>query len=218
MAFRLSKAFYLKITILLVFLIASLVVSFVLGRNFGYFLMGDIQKDEKLKAVVEQASDSDQDYSPLVSSRFKFNPDEFPQNEFRDYIAERPDESDVLAEAARVEMKYAGSSETARDLFDLAENTENPDSSGEEESKTKPASGLIHKVHVGTFQNRESADNLCNLLRQDNYQPYIEVIVENNVKHYRVQIGAFADENNANNLAEELRKKGYHAWTWFTKR
>jgi len=218
LAFRFTKAFYLKITILLVFLIASLVVSFVLGRNFGYFLMGDIQQDEKLKAVVEQTSESDQDYSPLVSSRFKFNPDEFPQNEFRDYIAERPDKDDVLAESARVEMKYAGNSETARDLFDLAENTENPDSPDEEVNKTKPASGLIHKVHVGTFQNRESAEKLCNLLRQDNYQPYIEVIVENNVKHYRVQIGAFADENNANNLAEELRKKGYHAWTWFTKR
>ena len=218
MAVRFSKVFYLKIVIMLLFIVVALAVSFVLGRKFGYFLMGDIQQDEKLKAVVEKTSEADQEYSPLVSSRFKFNSDEFPQNEFRDYISERPEEDDILKEAAKVDMKYAGSSETAKDLFDLAENADSEIEEPEKEPDKTSTSGLIHKVHVGTFKSRESAEDLCNILRKDNYTPYIEVIVEDNVKHYRVQIGAFVDENNANSLAEELRKKGYHAWTRFTKR
>jgi len=215
MKLRLSKTFYLKTFIVLFFLVASIVVSFAMGRNFGYFLMGDIQKSEKLQAAVEKTSEENEEYSPLVSSRYKYNPEKFPQGEFKDYIAERPDENDVLEEAATVEMAFAGKSATAEKLFDLAEEGDSPDKNENENENIK--TNLIHKVHVGTFESRESAENLCDLLRQDNYKPYIEIIVEEGKKHYRVQLGAFSNEENANQLAEELRKKGYNAWTRFTK-
>ena len=217
MKLRLSKTFYVKTFIVLFFLVASIVVSFAMGRKFGYFLMGDIQKGKKLQAAVEKTSEENEEYSPLVSSRFKYNPEKFPQGEFKDYIAQRPDENDVLEDAATVEMTFAGKSETADELFDLSEGGESSKIEDSEDENREKKSNLVHKVHVGTFADRESAENLCVLLRQDNYKPYIEIIVEKGKKHYRVQLGVFNDEENANNLAEELRKKGYNAWTRFTK-
>lgn len=215
---KFSQAFYLRTAILMIFLIASIVFSFALGRKFGYFLMGDLQNDEKLMAVVEQSDKDSTEYSPLVSSRFKYNADEFPSSEYNQAISERPSDEDVLEETAKVEMTYAGSSESTTNLFDLGEK-DPEEASGETPATEEEApSNLLYKVLVGTFESRDNAENLYKLLKEDSYDPYIEAVVEGEVTHYRVQIGAFNKVDNANSLAEELRKKGYNAWTKFSKR
>jgi cell division protein FtsN len=215
---KFSHAFYLRTAILMAFLIASIVFSFALGRKFGYFLMGDLQNDEKLMAVVDQSDKKDNEYSPLVSSRFKYNPDEFPSSEYNQSISERPEEGDVLEETARVEMTYAGSSESTENLFDLGEKTPVETTGDKPKTDDETTSNLLYKVLVGTFESRDNAENLYKLLKEDNYDPYIEAVVEGEVTHYRVQIGAFHNVDNANSLAEELRKKGYNAWTKFSKK
>lgn len=215
---KFSQAFYLRTAILMVFLIASIVFSFVLGRKFGYFLMGDLQNDEKLMAVVEQSDKENTEYSPLVSSRFKYNADEFPSSEYNQAISERPSDEDVLEETARVEMTYAGSSESTKNLFDLGEKDPEETSGEAPATEEEAPTNLLYKVLVGTFENRDNAENLYKLLKEDSYDPYIEAVVEGEITHYRVQIGAFHNVDNANSLAEELRKKGYNAWTKFSKR
>lgn len=216
---RFSHAFYLRTVILMAFLIASIVFSFVLGRKFGYFLMGDLQNDEKVMAVVEQSDRKSDDYSPLVSSRFQYNPDEFPNSEYNQSTPQRPEEEDVLEEAARVDMTYAGSSESTENMFDLGEKAPEEETIAETtETEEETPSNLLYKVLVGTFESRDNAENLYKLLKEDNYDPYIEAVVEGDVTHYRVQIGAFHNVDNANSLAEELRKKGYNAWTKFSKK
>jgi len=219
---RFSKIFYIKVIIFLIFMLLAVIVSFILGRQFGYFLMGDLQSDKKLQGAVEQAESTEGKYSPLVSPRFKYNPDEFPRDEFNTGTVEKPSEDQVVGEGVDVDMSYVGQSSNSKEIFDLGNEGTNAGQQVKEEEKPLSEeeiieSNVIYKVYLGTFSNKDNAENIYIKLKSDGYEPYIEEIIKDNQTSYRVQIGAFRNIDNANALAEELRKKGYNAWTRLTK-
>lgn len=221
---RLSKMFRVKIFIFSLFMLVSIVFSFFAGHKVGYMLIGDLQRDTKLKGAIETAELSERQYSPLVAPRFKYNPDEFPRDEFNLGGVEKPKKEEVVEEGVDIEMGIVGKSNDQKNIFDLGESENQQENAKPADENQKPLSeeetiesNVIYKVYLGTFSSKENAENIYLKLKSDGYEPYIEEIVKDNVTSYRVQIGAFRNIDNANALAEELRKKGYNAWTRLTK-
>jgi cell division septation protein DedD len=222
MTHRFSKIFIMKTVIFSIFILTALIVSFFLGRQFGYYMMGDLQNEEKLKSAVEQAKSGDDKYSPLASPRFKYNADKFPTDEYGAGAVQRPDEGQVVQQSVDVQMNYVpdDQNDDSNGVLDLGEDNQTapqvdqPPAPSEDQSIE---SNVVYKVLVGTYKQKENAEAIYTKLRDENYDPYIEAVVKDSETVYRVQIGAFKNIDNANSLAEELRKKGYNAWTHVAK-
>lgn len=71
-----------------------------------------------------------------------------------------------------------------------------------EETVTDP---VLYRVQVGTFQNRQNADNLNYKLLSQGYPSFLLKDDE----FYRVQVGAFQQMGNAVAMEQRLRKDGY---------
>ena len=218
---RFSKIFVMKTVIFSVFILTALVVSFILGRQFGYYMMGDLQNEEKLQNAVKQAKTNDGQYSPLTP-RFNYDPDKYPTDEYGSGAVQKPEEGQVVQEGVDVEMNYVPKEQNgeSKDVFDLGEGDQ---SNAKVDQPPAPSddqnvdSNVVYKVLVGTYKQKENAEAIYTKLKDEGYDPYIEAIEKDNETVYRVQIGAFKNIDNANSLAEELRKKGYNAWTHVAK-
>ncbi|HVK04738.1 MAG TPA: SPOR domain-containing protein [Armatimonadaceae bacterium] len=75
-----------------------------------------------------------------------------------------------------------------------------------------PPAGPLFRVRVGTFAERENAQNLATELNGRGYQASIQSDRGANGKTvYRLQVGAYRDEKNAREIVAELKANGYDA-------
>lgn len=67
---------------------------------------------------------------------------------------------------------------------------------------------LLYRVQAGAYRERQNADNLLQLLENDNFPAYI--VYQDGL--YKVQIGAFSRLSNAIAMEREVRQKGYNTY------
>ena len=84
-------------------------------------------------------------------------------------------------------------------LGTLNENQTNAESSEEEP---------LYRVQVGSFRQREYADQLLYELQDQGFPAFIL----NQNGYYRVQVGAFKQLSNAVKMEQALRRAGYSTW------
>lgn len=70
---------------------------------------------------------------------------------------------------------------------------------------TSPPTGKLWKVQTGAFSERNNADKMVAVLKNEGYRPFI--ISEGGL--FKVQVGAFEDRKNADALVADLVKNGY---------
>lgn len=78
------------------------------------------------------------------------------------------------------------------------------------ETSSRPSTEL-HRVRVGSFENRDNAQNLARELNGRGYATYMEPEQVSGKTVYRIQVGAFRDEKQAREKQQELRANGYEA-------
>jgi cell division septation protein DedD len=225
MKFRASKIFYVKTAILMIFLVSSIFVSFLLGRNFASTMMGEIIVNQKVQNATVEDQKSEDQYSPLASPRFDYSEDQNPRDEYQVYSTQKPDPDLVLEDNPDVQMSTSASEETESDsegeLFNLGE--EGDDESAPTDEGTSVAtdkvieSNIIYKVLVKTPGGRENAEQIAKLLKEEGYDPLIVELIKDDEKVYHVQIEALRNLDRANELAEELRRKNYNAWVKYSR-
>lgn len=66
----------------------------------------------------------------------------------------------------------------------------------------------LYRVQVGSFRNREYADELLNELKDEGYPAFI--VIEDGL--YKVQSGAYAVLDNAVRMEDKLRRAGYNTF------
>ncbi|HDS29498.1 MAG TPA: SPOR domain-containing protein, partial [Firmicutes bacterium] len=125
----------------------------------------------------------------------------------------------VEGEEATVEMEVLDtpqSSDTPVDESLSVETSEETTTSPPTERPTAepPQTDVIFRIQVGTFDQRENAENVWRRLTQAGFDARISTYTENEQVRYRVQVGDFQTQDAANRVAEELRGMNFSAWVF----
>lgn len=80
--------------------------------------------------------------------------------------------------------------------------------SNEYENNTTTTGRKLYRVQVGSYRNREYADELLNELKAEGYPAFI--VIEDGL--YKVQSGAYAVLDNAVRMEDRLRRAGYNTF------
>ncbi|MCK4719179.1 SPOR domain-containing protein, partial [bacterium] len=73
---------------------------------------------------------------------------------------------------------------------------------------------VIYRIQVGTFSERENAENVWESLIQADYDASISTYTDSDRVMYRVQVGMYQDRLEADRDAEELRRMNFDAWVY----
>ena len=77
---------------------------------------------------------------------------------------------------------------------------------------SKAQQETYYRVIVGSFKNRNNAEDMINEMNSIGYDSFITTEVVNGETFNRVIVGSFKDKDNANNRAKELNNLGYNTF------
>jgi cell division protein FtsN len=222
------SGFLTKSIVFLALVMIAMGTSLYMGKSLGRNIMDLTRQniDQRFGGETPTASDENNEYvlgEVGGRSGFGYSPDEFGGNQFPREWAD-PDESQITT---------AGTEEPAVELEVLdtpSENgeetpaeTDEAESTGDAEATEKPASQtvfdltdteIIFRIQVGTFEQRENAENVWRRLTQAGFDARISTYTENDATKYRVQVGDYPSQEVANQVAEELRSMNFNAWVF----
>ncbi|API91980.1 sporulation-specific N-acetylmuramoyl-L-alanine amidase [Virgibacillus pantothenticus] len=72
----------------------------------------------------------------------------------------------------------------------------------------KENSNVIFRIIAGSFQSKDNADQLVNMLAAKGIQAFVALVRISGRNWYRVQAGAFSNRTNAENHLERVKKAG----------
>ncbi len=210
----------------LVFLMtgASMYFGKTLGRNIMALTRSNIE--ERFEGQDPIASEGDGDFMlDVVSGRTSLGYDEseFGSNPFPREWADPPEEElegeseEPVVEINILDEPVDGAAEEGEGDEDEGEGgtaVETEEDTGSRRNLFDLGSAQVFRIQVGTFSERDNAENVWNRLTQAGYDASISTYEDDDTVRYRVQVGNFGGREAADEVAEELRSMNFDAWVF----
>ena len=228
-----SSSFLTKSIILLALVLICMGTSMYFGKELGEDIMA-FARDNIGENNVGVNADNDGGSSGFMldpaneRTSFGFDSDQFGTNQFQREWAD-PDEDELPASSdePNVEITVLGSDLLLDDSVDdgsddqgADDSTDDPDKPAvdDEESEQRIDFSLgdssTFRIQVGTFSERENAENVWHDLTTAGYDASISTYPDGDLVRYRVQVGTYHVRDEADSVAEEIRRMGFDAWVF----
>jgi len=226
-----SSTFLTKSIILLALVLICMGTSMYFGKELGEDIMA-FARDNIGEDNIGISSDNPNSGTgftlnpSLERDSFGFDSDQFGSNQFqREWADPEEDDLDTTSDEPNVEITVLGS-----DLLLGDDQVEDPDPVGDEataDDSEKPANeepehsidfslgdDSTFRIQVGTYSERENAENVWNDLTTAGYDASISTYPDGETIRYRVQVGTYHVRDEADMEAEEIRSMGFDAWVF----
>lgn len=213
-----SSSFLTKSIILLALVIVAFGGSTYFGKELGRKIMAVTKSNLETHSLKMESSNQGIGFDDVVldidgRGTFGFDSDNFGNNRFpREWADPEEGEFETVSEEPSVVINL---------LDPPSRNIDNVDTQRDEhpEEDTETGSGdedgdVIYRIQVGTFSERENAENVWESLIQADYDASISTYTDTDRVMYRVQVGMYQDREEADRDAEELRSMNFDAWVY----
>ena len=221
--------FLTKSIILLSLVLVSMGKSMYFGKQLGRNIMQLTRTniERNFPDVDSSETSDDSDFVVDIASgrtSFGYESDEFGTNRFpRDWADPTEEDFEDVSEDPTVDVTILD--ETEEDISE-ATDTSDVEIDGEE-SEEEPAivpsidDGIFglgddstFRIQVGTFSERENAENVWNSLTTAGYNASVSTYTDEDTIRYRVTVGTYHSREEADGVAEELRRMNFDAWVY----
>ncbi len=216
-----SSSFLTKSIILLALVIVAFGGSTYFGKELGRKIMDVTRSNLETHSLMLESSNQGIGIDDVVldidgRDTFGFDSDNFGNNRFpREWADPEEGEFETVSEEPGVVINL---------LDPPSHNIDNggtQDPQHEErpivvtDTGTDEEDGdVIYRIQVGTFSERENAENVWESLIQADYDASISTYTDSDRVMYRVQVGMYQDRLEADRHAEELRSMNFDAWVY----
>lgn len=216
-----SSSFLTKSIILLALVIVAFGGSTYFGKELGRKIMDVTRSNLETHSLMLESSNQGIGIDDVVldidgRDTFGFDSDNFGNNRFpREWADPEEGEFEAVSEEPSVVINL---------LDPPSHNIDNggtQDPQPEERPIVVTDTGssdedgdVIYRIQVGTFSERENAENVWESLIQADYDASISTYTDSDKVMYRVQVGMYQDRLEADRHAEELRSMNFDAWVY----
>jgi len=221
--------FLTKSIILLALVLVSMGTSMYFGKQLGRNIMQLTRTniERNFPDVDSSETSDDSDFVVDIASgrtSFGYESDEFGTNRFpRDWADPTEEDFEDVSEDPTVDVTILDETEE-----DISEATDTSDveidgEESEEEPDIVPSieDGIFglgddstFRIQVGTFSERENAENVWNSLTTAGYNASVSTYTDEDTIRYRVTVGTYHSREEADGVAEELRRMNFDAWVY----
>jgi len=228
-----SSAFLTRSIILLALVLISMGTSMYFGRELGRDIMSLTKSniEERFPDAGTSGTGEDDGFVlDLVSGRssFDYDSESFGQNQFqREWADPEEEEFPTSADDPSVEISIIPVPENSEDqhpVNELADNREGesiePGTNPMLENRTRGnidwglGDETTFRIQVGTYSERENAENVWHDLTTAGYDASFSTYTENDTVRYRVQVGTYHSRDEALVVADRIRSMGFDAWVF----
>lgn len=216
-----SSSFLTKSIILLALVIVAFGGSTYIGKELGRKIMAVTRSNLETHSLIMESSNQGIGIDDVVvdiggRGTFGFDSDNFGNNRFpREWADPEEEEFETVSEEPSVVINLL---DPPRNNID---NVETQDPQTEERPNEDSDTGsvdedgdVIYRIQVGTFSERENAENVWESLIQADYDASISTYTDSDKVMYRVQVGMYENREEADRDAEELRSMNFDAWVY----
>jgi hypothetical protein len=221
--------FLTKSIILLALVLVSMGTSMYFGKQLGRNIMQLTRSNIERNFPQIDSSDTSDDSDFVVDiaggrTSFGYEEDEFGTNQFpRDWADPTDEDFEDVSEDPTVDITILD--DTEEDVSEATDTSEQDtaEEQVEEEPDTaiSPDRGIFglgddstFRIQVGTFSERENAENVWNSLTTAGYNASVSTFTDSDEIRYRVTVGTYHSREEADGVAEELRRMNFDAWVY----